>query len=481
MDNNNNNREGRINNPPKFYGNRKDLEGFLTRVELAFEDEPARFNDDGKKIRFIMSFFEDKALKWATMLRREHNPILNSLEEFIIGLRAQFGDQDCETVVANGKLCTINQKQFKSIYHYINEFKRISQYSNFNDSAKIYMFLQGLNYKMREHLAIVNPTPNDLNRLFLDVVNIESLTRRVNLSEHYYNFRNNANNNPSSSNDHSEPMDIDLMRIRKGSKYNQHYTVQNRNFYKDNSESHDEERRKGLCFLCKKPGHLQFNCPEKKKPRNVRIIKTSPSETTSSATLKRIIKLDDSMDLLKIREIVEDINSLPKRRNNILNFYIKPKENREEVKASVLIDSGSDLNFVHPDFVKKYNIFTKELSKPFRVTGLGNDISIVESVTEKCIFRFRNHFEIIQFYVLRIPDVDVILGFPWIEKHCPTNFHDAKKISFGSGYCARHCNVGKRKRINKKRPRKSLKKGKDVALDDDLDPTIDIDSYSFLI
>jgi len=63
-DNNNNNREERINNPPKFYGNRKDLEGFLTRVELTFEDEPEKFVENRKRIRFIMSFFEDKAVTW---------------------------------------------------------------------------------------------------------------------------------------------------------------------------------------------------------------------------------------------------------------------------------------------------------------------------------------------------------------------------------------------------------------------------------
>ncbi|OUM62974.1 hypothetical protein PIROE2DRAFT_43755 [Piromyces sp. E2] len=101
------------------------------------------------------------------------------------------------------------------------------------------------------------------------------------------------------------------------------------------------------------------------------------------------------MDLLKIQEIVEDINSLPKRKNNILKFSIKPIDGGEEVDATVLIDSGSDLNFIHSDFVKKHGIATKELAEPFRVTGLGNDVSIVESITDKYIFRFHNHFEVI--------------------------------------------------------------------------------------
>eukprot|EP00833_Pecoramyces_ruminatium_P007661 jgi/Orpsp1_1/1181693/evm.model.c7180000078227.2 len=67
-------------------------------------------------------------------------------------------------------------------------------------------------------------------------------------------------------------------------------------------------------------------------------------------------------------------------------------------------------------------------------------LSTVKKISEKCILRFKNHYEIIQLHSLRIHDVDIILGLPWIEKHCPINYHDLKKISFSSGYCARHCN-----------------------------------------
>ena len=66
-------------------------------------------------------------------------------------------------------------------------------------------------------------------------------------------------------------------------------------------------------------------------------------------------------------------------------------------------------------------------------------------------------------YSLRIPDVDIILGLLWIEKHCPINYYDPKKISFSSGYCARHGNVGKRNRRNKKKSNKGMRKGKLVV------------------
>jgi len=46
----------------------------------------------------------------------------------------------------------------------------------------------------------------------------------------------------------------------------------------------------------------------------------------------------------------------------------------------------------------------------FKVAGLGYGLSTVKKITEKCILRFMNHFEILQLYALRIPDVDIILG-----------------------------------------------------------------------
>jgi len=55
------------------------------------------------------------------------------------------------------------------------------------------MFLKGLHYKMREQLAVVNPNPDSLNKLYTDVIQIENLSKRTNFVEFYYNqqrFRN---------------------------------------------------------------------------------------------------------------------------------------------------------------------------------------------------------------------------------------------------------------------------------------------------
>ena len=157
-----------------------------------------------------------------------------------------------------------------------SEFKNISQNSDFNEAAKIYMFLKGLHYRMREQLAVVNPNPNSLNKLFTDVLKIENLSKRNNLAEFYYNHQRIRNSqeqvNKNMNNHHNgpTPMDIDVLRIRQNNRKARYAPMSNQSFYVENKKDYSEEIKKGLCFLCKQPGHRQFNCPNRKRPKNVK-------------------------------------------------------------------------------------------------------------------------------------------------------------------------------------------------------------------
>jgi len=447
-----------INDPPVFSGNKRELDGFLTRVELAINAHPQRFMNDAMRVNFVISYLSGKALNWASCLRRNNNAVLNNLRQFLTELRRNFGDPDVEAVVANGRLCNIKQFKYGRVVEYITEFQKVSQYSDFNESAKIYMFIKGLHYKMRERLALVNPNPNNLQNLFRDVVNIESLTRRNDINEYYLTHQDRRNYN------NDDPMDVDLYRISKGQRNTRYFPTHGKN-YVEHKEDNSEKRRKGLCFICGKSGHLRFNCPNKKRPKGVKLINKYDEESSPSSTsLRRIRMIGNSENIFNVLNIVNEENLNNKRKSNIIDFYIKTNDT-EEIKAKVLIDSGSDLNFIHPEFARINKINLNPVEKPFKVAGLGYGVSNVNKETEKCTLRLRNHFEAIQLYSLRIPDVDIILGLPWIEKHCPSNYHDSKKISFSSGYCARHCNVGKRNRRTKKKSKKGSIKGKEVVVE----------------
>ena len=382
-----------------------------------------------------MSYMLGKPLEWVSCLRKNNSPVLNNYEEFIKELKTNFGDYTSEAVVANSKLCNIRQKKMGHVFEYISEFQRIAQYSNFNENAKIHMFIKGLKQPLREKLAMVDPNPTSLAKLSTTILNIESLTRR-NENIEYYNRYDGKN----------DPMEVDLYRIKRGPN-DIKYTSRTKN-YVETKNDHSNERKQDICYYCKQRGHRSFNCPNKIKPKNLRILRKGKEIEDNTTNLRRIKRVDNLKELPMLREISCIERFKPK--SNIMEFYIKTNDT-EENKVSLLIDSGSDLNFIHPDTAKKLGINTQTIDKPFRVSGLGYGLPIVNRETEKCILRFKNHLEIIKLYVLRIPDVDIILGLPWINKHSPCNYHDANKISFSSGYCARNCNNGKRKRKNKKK------------------------------
>ncbi|OUM61810.1 hypothetical protein PIROE2DRAFT_12113 [Piromyces sp. E2] len=103
-------------------------------------------------------------------------------------------------------------------------------------------------------------------------------------------------------------------------------------FKKDND--HSKERRKGLCFACKQPGHLKFNFPNRIKPKRVLAITKEKQER------KKVYRV-----------LVPDVN----KENNYV-FYITTNDT-PEYQARVLIDSGSELNFIDPIIVKKKRIY----------------------------------------------------------------------------------------------------------------------------
>ena len=82
---------GIINKPPSFTGKKYELEGFLTRAELAMESRPNQFVTDDARVRFLMSYMLGKPLEWVSCLRRNNSPLLNNYVGFIRELKTNFG------------------------------------------------------------------------------------------------------------------------------------------------------------------------------------------------------------------------------------------------------------------------------------------------------------------------------------------------------------------------------------------------------
>jgi len=239
--------------------------------------------------------------------------------------------------------------------------------------------------------------------------------------------------------------------IIKHGRYSRYYPSRKSN-YVETENNFEELRKKGVCFICKEKGHMSFNCPNKKNSKSIKRIRKSTTIDEDKATTS----------LKKIKSVKY------KKKDNVIDFYIKTNDIKEQ-RVRVLVDSGSDLNFIHPEFSKLCGIKLEKFNKSFGVSGLGYGISKMKKETEKYILRHKNHFEVIKFYALRIPDVDIILRIPWIEKHSPTNYLNSKKINFSSYCCGRHCNNGKRKRKTRKDKEKEPENENEDSSDSDFE------------
>ena len=104
----------------------------------------------------------------------------------------------------------------------------------------------------------------------------------------------------------STPMEVDKM-----------YTIPTR---RQSPSPKDEEKRKGLCHLCKRHGHIQRHCPEKTPEQPARIASTRTVPPIADQGIKRprspTTNSDDVLRYLK--------RTTPENRNEVAAELLKP-------------------------------------------------------------------------------------------------------------------------------------------------------------
>jgi hypothetical protein len=111
-------------------------------------------------------------------------------------------------------------------------------------------FIRGLKPKTRIEVELRDPkTPDEAYRLADRFDRIVYGARNNSfLTQNYNRYAPTANANMNA--DYGEPMQIDTLRPRSGSK----------NFQR---QSFQQPRNQGLCFTCGKPGHIAANCTDR--------------------------------------------------------------------------------------------------------------------------------------------------------------------------------------------------------------------------
>ncbi|KAK3517133.1 hypothetical protein QTP86_003980 [Hemibagrus guttatus] len=137
--------------PAPFSGSAEDCNGFLLQCSLALEMQPHLYPDDRAKVVFIVSHLDGKALHWAEPIWTQNNPIVTSLPNFIEHFKEVFGKPAWDSSVGE-RLCRLKHGVML-VSDYALQFQTLAAASGWNEQALITTYHQGLDPRVRLHLA----------------------------------------------------------------------------------------------------------------------------------------------------------------------------------------------------------------------------------------------------------------------------------------------------------------------------------------
>ncbi|MGL5802581.1 MAG: hypothetical protein ACRCX7_08325 [Cetobacterium sp.] len=109
------------------------------------------YPDDRAKVAFIISRLDGKALRWAKPLWTQNHPAMISLSSFLEHFREVLGTPAGDSSIGE-RLCRLKQGAM-TVTDYALQFRTLAAASGWNKQALITIYRQGLDPRIRLHLA----------------------------------------------------------------------------------------------------------------------------------------------------------------------------------------------------------------------------------------------------------------------------------------------------------------------------------------
>ncbi|KAK3507866.1 hypothetical protein QTP70_002199 [Hemibagrus guttatus] len=113
--------------------------------------QPHLYPDDRAKVAFIISRLDGKALRWVEPLWTQNHPAVTSLSSFLEHFREVFGTPAGDSSIGE-RLCRLRQGSM-TVSDYALQFRTLAAASGWNEQALITTYRQGLDPRIRLHLA----------------------------------------------------------------------------------------------------------------------------------------------------------------------------------------------------------------------------------------------------------------------------------------------------------------------------------------
>uniref|UniRef100_A0A3Q3FKI6 Gypsy retrotransposon integrase-like protein 1 n=1 Tax=Kryptolebias marmoratus TaxID=37003 RepID=A0A3Q3FKI6_KRYMA len=144
-------------------------------------------------------------------------------------------------------------------------------------------------------------------------------------------------------------------------------------------------------------------------------------------------------DSLGVRGVL--VGSLAQPLGSRLFIHATVINHQLKLPIHALIDSGAEKNLISDDLVKQLQLKTVQLSTPLPVMDIsGQVITRIEfRVPQLHFLTSGNHRETAEFLVFSAPSSQLILGFPWLQRHNPVINWTERRIDSWSPFCLQHC------------------------------------------
>uniref|UniRef100_A0A8C1MYK4 Gypsy retrotransposon integrase-like protein 1 n=1 Tax=Cyprinus carpio TaxID=7962 RepID=A0A8C1MYK4_CYPCA len=318
--------EPRVNNPPTYAGEPTSCKSFLIQCEVVFSLQARTYASEVSKVAYVISLLSGRARDWGTAVWESQARCCSDFSSFKAEMIKTF-DQSVFGKEASRLLARLQQGR-RSVADYSVQFRTLAATCGWNTEALIARFLEGLNDSVKDELYAreVPERLDDVISLSLRIDARRELRRRVRADSEPVTFAP-----PSQSAEECEPMQVDRLRLTPKEK----------------------QRRllEGLCLYCAAQGHRADSCPAKaaRSPQRVNLSGTAVFPTHRSRTHLSV------------------------------SLFTK----HSLFKASALVDSGAEGNFIDEEWARARDIPIQSLQSPIVAHGLdGQPLMQISRITD---------------------------------------------------------------------------------------------------
>ncbi|ROL50357.1 Retrotransposon-derived protein PEG10 [Anabarilius grahami] len=227
--------------PAPYSGSAEDCNGFLLQCSLTLEMQPHLFPTEYSKVAFLISQLSGKALQWDDSIWSQNNPMIQTYSGFVNHFKKVFGKPSWDSAIGE-KLYNLKQGKM-SVNKYALQFRTLANRSGWNEQALLTTYRQGLDPRVRLHLAA-----------YEDTIGLE---RFIQLSIRF------ATRMQSCLEEHQGPSQLNTFLCRPDSISTPEPATEPMQVESTRLTPAERQRRltQNLCLYCGSPGHVISACP----------------------------------------------------------------------------------------------------------------------------------------------------------------------------------------------------------------------------